>query len=30
MPKARDLGLLTEGERGWEVSDWRARVAKMK
>lgn len=28
--QAMDLGLLAEGERGWEVSAWRARVAKMK
>jgi radical SAM protein with 4Fe4S-binding SPASM domain len=28
--QARDLGLLTAGERAWDVSDWRARIAKMK
>jgi len=28
--QARDLGLLAAGERGWEISDWRARIAKMK
>jgi radical SAM protein with 4Fe4S-binding SPASM domain len=28
--QARDLGLLTEGERAWAVSDWRTRIAKMK
>lgn len=28
--QALDLGLLVADERGWEVSDWRARIAKMK
>ncbi len=28
--QARDLGLLAEGERGWEVGNWRVRIAKMK
>jgi hypothetical protein len=28
--QARDLELLAEDERGWEVTDWRARIAKMK
>jgi radical SAM protein with 4Fe4S-binding SPASM domain len=27
---ALDLGLLAENERGWEVTDWRERTAKMK
>jgi radical SAM protein with 4Fe4S-binding SPASM domain len=27
--QALDLGLLAAGERGWEVKDWRARIAKM-
>ena len=28
--QARDLGLLAAGEKGWEVTAWRARIAKMK
>ncbi len=28
--QARDLGLLAAGEKGWEVSAWRARITKMK
>jgi radical SAM protein with 4Fe4S-binding SPASM domain len=28
--QARDLGLLAEGEKGWQVRDWRKRVMKMK
>jgi hypothetical protein len=28
--QALDLGLLAEGEKGWEVSAWRDRIAWMK
>ena len=28
--RARDLGLIAEGERGWEVADWRARVKRLE
>ncbi len=28
--QALDLGLLAEGEKGWEVSDWRDRINRMK
>ena len=27
--QARDLGLLTESERAWEIADWRARIATL-
>jgi radical SAM protein with 4Fe4S-binding SPASM domain len=28
--QARDLGLLNDGERAWEVSDWRSRVHRLR
>jgi radical SAM protein with 4Fe4S-binding SPASM domain len=28
--QALDLGLLTENERGWEITDWRERITRMK
>jgi len=28
--QARDLGLLSDGERAWEVSDWRSRVDRLR
>ena len=28
--QAMDLGLLIDGERGWEITDWRTRTTKMK
>jgi hypothetical protein len=24
--QARDLGLIRDGERGWEVKDWKERI----
>jgi len=28
--QARDLGLLREGEKAWEVSDWRNRIERLR
>jgi radical SAM protein with 4Fe4S-binding SPASM domain len=28
--QARDLGMLAQGERGWEVSNWRDRITRLK
>jgi radical SAM protein with 4Fe4S-binding SPASM domain len=28
--RARDLGLLADGERAWEIEDWRRRIQQME
>jgi hypothetical protein len=28
--QARDLGLLQDGERSWEVTDWHSRVDRLR